>query len=625
MNMKRITVTLLSLIIVTGLFAQSMRVDNPAKIGKSTKGDYTIMKKTRDAVLSEEFETWPATDWTIVEGENSQGTQHWHQITMDAPYNGVAGVLYDDNGDATARPQDEWLISPEFVVPADGAYLRFYLYTSVYWFIDPNDNADVNVNITIDDGTTWELLVSEETIEGLETYEWIEVLINLSDYAGETAKIAFQYVGQDAAQTMVDMVEVFSQPSYDVQLDDVAINFNYVDDPDYHVGGTYHLSGHFSRIPKPVLEENNTIMLFNAIVYNFGVEEATVNCEVKVLDPNNDEVYSQTQTTTEALASGATDTLDIGWSDETLFSMDEYIIGDYKVIYNLSIEGQTDEVLSNNTDTVIIEATEDVYSRALGRSVDGVTGPSAWESGAAGDEMLVSYHMMFPEAMEVGDNVEVTSIDVYLHEDCAVDQSFNASISYYDSELGDWMVIGSTPIFNVSASDVDQFVNLTFEDPIMIAKNADNFVNVRLSVMVFDNPNESEYILFGTENVPTEGWSTQWIHVGGSFGTDSYTISNFTDEVPLVSLNIDFNSAVDNLNVWNDFNVYPNPANEMITVENVENATIEVFNMLGKRMAVISDADFRNNIDMSAFAEGTYVVRVTGNKGTGVRKVNIIK
>lgn len=623
--MKKFTLSVIALMMLANLFAQQQVATQhrSEKQSNSTKGEFVMLNKTRSAVLSESFETWPPADWTIINGAESQGTQHWHQSVMDEPFNEAATVLYDD-GDAIARPQDEWLITPEITIP-ENAYLRFNLYISTYWFIDPNDNADLNVKITTDDGATWIQLLNEHDIDELENFSWKEVLVNLSDYTGETAKIAFQYVGQDAAQALIDNVEVFSQPTYDAQLKDVAVNFNLVDDLHYSEGGNYHISGHFARIPKPVLDEHNTIMLFNAVVFNFGIEEAIINCEVKVLDPDANEVYSQVTTTEEALASGATDTLDIGWTDETLFSLESYTIGEYEIVYELSIEGQEDEVIENNTKTVSLEATDGIYSRAPGKQIDGYISPTIWEGAAAGDEVLVSYDIMFPSEMEIGDNVELTSVDLFIHETSNIDHSFNASISYYNSDAGEYVLLGSTPIHSVTNNDLGNFVNLTFEDPILIEKNDNNYVGIRLSVTVYDDPANSEYVLFGTEEVPTEGWSTQWIINGGSLGSDPYTISNFIDEVPIFNLNLDFPNSIQTENAWNDFMIYPNPVQDMLTIENVENAKIEIFNMLGMRIKTVDNADFKTQINLSNFSEGTYIVRVTSEKGVGTRKINLTK
>jgi hypothetical protein len=624
MMMKKFTLSVIALMMLANVFAQQVATQGRSeRQSNSTKGEFVELNKTRSAVVSEDFETWPPADWTIVDGANSQGTQHWHQSTMDEPYNGVATVLYDD-GDAVARPQDEWLITPEFVVP-ESPFLRFNLYTSVYWFIDPYDNADFNIKITTDDGATWTQLLNEHDIENLENYTWKVVLVNLTDYTGETAKIAFQYVGEDAAQTMIDNVEVFSQPDYDVQLSDVAVNFNFVDDPHYSEGGNYHLSGHFARIPKPVLDEHNTIMLFNAVVFNFGQEDATVNCEVKVLDPDENEVYSQMVTTENPLASGATDTLDIGWADETLFSLESFAIGEYSIVYELSIEGQEDQNASNNTKTVSLEATNGVYSRAPGKQVDDYVGPTIWTGGAAGDEVIVGYDIMFPEAVELGDFAEITSIDLFIHESTTAGHALNANVSFYDTDINEWVVIGGTPLFVIDEGDLNSMINLTFSDPIYVIKNATNFVNLRLSVMVHDDPGNSEYVLFGTEEVPTEGWSTQWVINGSSFGSDPYTISNFTDQVPIFNLNMDFNASVNSENTWNDFMLYPNPAKDILTLENVENANIEVFDMLGSLVKTVKSENNRVKIHLGELAEGTYVIRISGDDGVGVRKFNLIR
>ena len=67
--------------------------------------------------------------------------------------------------------------------------------------------------------------------------------------------------------------------------------------------------------------------------------------------------------------------------------------------------------------------------------------------------------------------------------------------------------------------------------------------------------------------------------------------------------------------------VYPNPANNVITVANAENENIVVLNMLGEVVANISNATSNQTIDISNLSNGTYFVRVNSE----VVKINVIK
>ncbi|MDY0143692.1 MAG: choice-of-anchor J domain-containing protein [Bacteroidales bacterium] len=84
--------------------------------------------------------------------------------------------------------------------------------------------------------------------------------------------------------------------------------------------------------------------------------------------------------------------------------------------------------------------------------------------------------------------------------------------------------------------------------------------------------------------------------------------------------------VIDNpVNVENNIaaaiSVFPNPANNVITVANAENENIVVLNMLGEVVANISNASSNQTIDISNLSNGTYFVRVNSE----VFKINIVK
>lgn len=117
---------------------------------------------------------------------------------------------------------------------------------------------------------------------------------------------------------------------------------------------------------------------------------------------------------------------------------------------------------------------------------------------------------------------------------------------------------------------------------------------------------------------------------------DMYELTNFTivytaeyagvDNVPAnntLAINVvrtDGPTAVEE-NAASAVSVYPNPANDMFTVANVEGATIEVVNALGQVVSRIENANANQTINASNFANGTYFVRVNAE----VIKINVVK
>ena len=58
--------------------------------------------------------------------------------------------------------------------------------------------------------------------------------------------------------------------------------------------------------------------------------------------------------------------------------------------------------------------------------------------------------------------------------------------------------------------------------------------------------------------------------------------------------------------------VYPNPAMEIVTVDGVEAAEVQVYNALGQLVKTVRDA---NEISVAGLAEGVYLVRITDVEG----------
>lgn len=70
--------------------------------------------------------------------------------------------------------------------------------------------------------------------------------------------------------------------------------------------------------------------------------------------------------------------------------------------------------------------------------------------------------------------------------------------------------------------------------------------------------------------------------------------------------------------------VSPNPATEKVTIAaNVTKGTIDVFDMTGRTMATVALDEGRTEIDLSGFAQGVYIARVSNDDG--ITTVKIIK
>jgi len=71
--------------------------------------------------------------------------------------------------------------------------------------------------------------------------------------------------------------------------------------------------------------------------------------------------------------------------------------------------------------------------------------------------------------------------------------------------------------------------------------------------------------------------------------------------------------------------VFPNPTNRIINVTNADNATIEVWNMIGQKLITVNSTKNIQRIDLSTLQSGTYIVRIISDNETITRKINLMK
>lgn len=170
----------------------------------------------RGVMINEGFEgIFPPTGWDTLSAPG--GTQGgptpipWHK---DAGYfhGGSYGAAY-----GWGHNLDGWLriLNLDFsqVVAID---LSFWWESSFYWSVDPNDNADLFVEVSTDGGTSWDTLwtfgdsadvVNSGPLWPWGQFVWVQSTLNLDAYAGQSdVYVAFRVVADDNADIAIDDV-----------------------------------------------------------------------------------------------------------------------------------------------------------------------------------------------------------------------------------------------------------------------------------------------------------------------------------------------------------------------------------------------------------------------------------
>lgn len=226
--MKKITLFICLIVFTTTSFAQRGDISNPSLNRgelRNNKSEIASPKNSLplnlNSLFYEDFEVWPPVNWTINNGIQSEGDEQWHQELTG--YDQISEYDFGNSAvinkvEATANPQDEWLITPKISLPSNNKLVLSFAFRSSFgYLVAPNDFADLFVKISSDDGSTWQTIWEEgdsvTVVNSGVDYPWNSItfynaVIDLSAYTNQVVQIAFQYIGQDADFFILDDIEI---------------------------------------------------------------------------------------------------------------------------------------------------------------------------------------------------------------------------------------------------------------------------------------------------------------------------------------------------------------------------------------------------------------------------------
>jgi hypothetical protein len=70
----------------------------------------------------------------------------------------------------------------------------------------------------------------------------------------------------------------------------------------------------------------------------------------------------------------------------------------------------------------------------------------------------------------------------------------------------------------------------------------------------------------------------------------------------------------------NELYIYPNPATANLTIETPQKSTIEIFNIQSQLIKTLAANEGKTNVDVSAFPNGVYLIKIITEKGIEVKK-----
>ena len=635
--MKKFTLLFAISIICTVAFGQyvqkqvEMRKDVPTFAIRSS-ADYAEL--TKDAVWSNDFSV--EADWTIASDAAGDGAE-W-VITTDATAtagwlpvygmpdafvsatadNGYALFQSDAQGDGSdAYTQDAWIETAAPIDLTSVATPRFVFSTYYKKWEDL-----IYFEHSINGGVDWtQIEIFTDVTQGGATTPDFTYLLNVPAIGGAAnVLIRFRFVGDWDYGIFIDDISIVDAPDYDLKLMSAATNFFTA--IDYHEAGQeqyYHYSSHYGMIPDEIIKsEGNAPLFFNAVVLNNGMLAATPSVDIVITDPETTEVYAFTYVHDVELAAAETDTLDIAWMIGEEFNMtaDNFMLGEYDITYEVYVDGQVDGAPDNNSYATKFETTDFVYARD-GGNLDGVCGPGIWLDGGNDGDMFGVDYTFFEETT-------IDSVQAYVTSTSNSGTALIAHIMQWDAGSEAWVAIAQSALVNIGDEDLGTWVNITFTDPAYIAFGGEETSKDIKVVLEFYYNGVDNKLWIGEDNtIPSSVWGTSW-----KFASDDgwTVITNYYNAAPMIrAFIVPTLLAVPTSFINGNVDMYPNPSTGIVTISNVEGATIEIINLMGQVVETIENAQEINRIDLSNNANGTYIIRVVNGNEISTSKFNLAK
>ena len=201
-------------------------------------------------------------------------------------------------------------------------------------------------------------------------------------------------------------------------------------------------------------------------------------------------------------------------------------------------------------------------------------------------------------------------------------QSANESLLATPATIGNVEAdyLAAVQIKNGSVKDLDA------GDSIKVVASLNNSV---LSTWTFTLNNallqDSAVTFFFDEQVIKPSF-TQWGSNNYCYEVTYYNETPITDNPTNNCMTFTFEKTTGIVeNALEEVEVYPNPARNILHINNVEKANIDIYSITGQRIKTINNMNGNQDIDISDLANGIYILKMQDGQNTRVEKIQVVK
>ena len=450
-------------------------------------------------------------------------------------------------------------------------YIRYYL-------------GNTRVEISIANGP-WEVLYTNILDQGITTQNTQTVRMPLPAAAGNQSNVKLRFV-YDGLYYFWQLDDIRLIQGYDNDL--IIENSSYGDfdlnNPDHTTGFEMMEYTQYPSVFAPLVHLKSN-------VFNLGTNVQTnVALNARLINDNSGALIFESNSPLLAnLAPGADSVLVAGE-----FQIDP-TVSHYSAYFN-GLQTETDGNIFNQIDWLQFDVTPVTYARDE-NSLGSMFLPSETYAGAP-FEMGAVY--LLPSSGQ-----QLHSVSVAIGEGTTLPSSVYATVFPFSLATGIGAAIATTQDFAITQADINTFGGssmkvLSFDTPVNLSQG--------LYLVAVGSPNSAFQAVIGLSGKSED--LSAWVRFNNS-NTDLFYLTR----TPMIRMNFGVVSEVTEQSFGQEFQLYPNPASESLSIllNEKELALIEIFDQTGRRIHSQKSNTEVLKIEMkvSDFSAGIYTVRVT--------------
>lgn len=448
-------------------------------------------------------------------------------------------------------------------------YIRYYL-------------GNTRVEISIANGP-WEVLYANVLEQGITTQNTQKVRMPLPATAGNQSNVKLRFV--------------YDGLYYFWQMDDVRILQGFANDliienssyGDFDLNNPDHTTGfemmEYTQYPSAFAP----LVHLESNVFNLGTNiQTNVELNARLINDNSGAlIFESNSPILTDLAPGADSVLVAGE-----FQIDP-TVSHYSAYFN-SLQTETDENIFNQIEWLQFDVTPVTYARDE-NNLGSMFLPSEIYADAP-FEMGTVY--LLPSGQQLH------SVSVAIGEGTTLPSTVYATVFSFSLSAGIGGAISSTQDFEITEADINPFGGasmkvLSFDTPVNLSQG--------LYLVAVGSTNSAFQTVIGLSGKSED--LSAWVRFNNS-NTDLFYLTR----TPMIRMNFGQFSNITEQSFGQVFQIYPNPANESLSIllNEKESALIEIFDQTGRLVHSQKSSTEVLNIEMnvSEFSAGIYTVKV---------------